>query len=707
MAAEFLARADERIVVDTAGSASDGLDRLAGNGYDCVISDYDMPGQNGIEFLETVRDRDPDLPFILYTGKGSEEVASEAIAAGVTDYLQKEGGTDQYAVLANRARNAVEKHRAERDAEQTRNRMLAITENSEDTILTIDATSRIQFVNAAVEQLLGYPPSELVGQSLTTLMPPRHHDDHAAGVERYLETGDRTINWRATEFKALHRDGHEVAVSISFGEFEEDGERRFVGILRDVTERKQLQTELEQSLTRYQTLVEQDLAGIYLLRDDRFEYVNQKFCDITGYEESEFASMVVMDIIAPESREEVRENIDRRLGGEIDEVEYELTMRRKDGELRAVRAHGSRIELDDGPAILGSIVDVTDQFELREELEHEHGLLERLLETSPVGITILTPDGRIERANSHAERVLGLTKSEILDRSYDDPDWQIVDADGEPIDSGDLPFARVVETGEPVFGYEHGIGQADGGERWLSVNAVPLRTERGEIERVVAVTIDISEQREFAMQLQEQNERLEAFASMASHDLRNPLSVAEGSLKLAREECESERLDEVAAAHERMGGLIDDLLRMAREGQTVAERKRVDLAEAVEASWNNVETAHATLVTETNAVIQADEGRMLQLFENLLRNALEHGRDDVTVTVGDLPDGFYLEDDGPGITEDRRDEIFEAGASTRLEGTGYGLTIVERVADAHGWSVAVTDGSAGGARFEFTGVGSG
>ncbi|MEF8778349.1 MAG: response regulator, partial [Natronomonas sp.] len=116
LAATYLERKDERITVRTETNAEDGLETLSEHDFDCIVSDFDMPGQNGIEFLETVRDASPDIPFILYTGKGSEEVASEAIRAGVTDYLQKGHGTDQYTLLANRIQNAVEQVRANQQA---------------------------------------------------------------------------------------------------------------------------------------------------------------------------------------------------------------------------------------------------------------------------------------------------------------------------------------------------------------------------------------------------------------------------------------------------------------------------------------------------------------------------------------------------------------------------------------------------------------
>ncbi|WP_148417023.1 response regulator, partial [Haloferax sp. KTX1] len=109
--AALLEHEDDRLCVETAASAEQALETLSTVQYDCVVSDYDMPDQNGIEFLEAVRQRYPELPFILYTGKGSEEIASDAISAGVTDYLQKGSGAEQYTLLANRIRNAVDAHR--------------------------------------------------------------------------------------------------------------------------------------------------------------------------------------------------------------------------------------------------------------------------------------------------------------------------------------------------------------------------------------------------------------------------------------------------------------------------------------------------------------------------------------------------------------------------------------------------------------------
>jgi PAS domain S-box-containing protein len=204
--------------------------------------------------------------------------------------------------------------------------------------------------------------------------------------------------------------------------------------------------------------------------------------------------------------------------------------------------------------------------------------------------------------------------------------------------------------------------------------------------------------------LRQQNKRLDEFASVVSHDLRNPLNVAQGRLELAQREYDNEHLDDVAQALDRMGALIDELLVLAREGETAIEPEPVNLREIVEECWQTVETAEATLTTNAEYRIQADEGRVQQLMENLIRNAIEHGGRTVTIRVGELEDGFFVQDTGPGIPAEKRSDVLEMGYSTTDEGTGFGLSIVKRIAEAHVWDVSICDGNEGGARIEFTGV---
>ena len=201
-----------------------------------------------------------------------------------------------------------------------------------------------------------------------------------------------------------------------------------------------------------------------------------------------------------------------------------------------------------------------------------------------------------------------------------------------------------------------------------------------------------------------ENERLDRFASVVSHDLRNPLSVTAGYIQLAQQTEDTAHLDAAESALNRMHALIDDLLELARSDKTDPDTEVVDLCRAVERAWEVVPTDAATLEVATDRRIRADPTMLGQLIENLVRNATVYGGEGVTITVADLPDGFVIADDGPGVPESEREKVFEVGYTTGEDGTGFGLPIVQEVADAHGWDVTLTDGECGGARYEITGV---
>lgn len=205
-------------------------------------------------------------------------------------------------------------------------------------------------------------------------------------------------------------------------------------------------------------------------------------------------------------------------------------------------------------------------------------------------------------------------------------------------------------------------------------------------------------------ELAAQNDRLEEFASIVSHDLRNPLNVLDGSLELVATSDDPEHLERCRRSVERMETMIDELLTLARSGELRDDPAPQSLETVVRESWDQVATADATLRVEGTAAIRADETRLRQVIENLLRNAVQHGGDDVTVTVRTTDDGFAVGDDGPGIPLEDRERVLESGYSTEPDGTGYGLGIVSEIAAAHGWTVEVTESPAGGAEFVFAGV---
>ena len=984
VAGEFLTRADDRITVETASTAADGLAAFRDGEFDCIVSDYEMPTTNGIEFLEQVRAADPDVPFVLYTGKGSEEVASEAISAGVTDYLQKESGTEHYKLLANRIVRAVEQYRTQRTVERTRRRFRTLVEEATDAILVVDEAATITYATASAETVLGRTPDELIGSSG---FEPIHPADSDRVIEEFAELvadEDR----RAVEFRYQRPDGNYIWAEARGRDLTDDPIiDGFVIYTRDVTDRKERELEAQRQQRRFEATFADPATLIGLVdTDGTLLEINDTALDLADADRDAVIGEPLWEAPLFTATAEVgaaaREWVERASNGEYVSFDHQIST--DDGSIVTVEGVARPVTDDSGSvvSVLVSARDVTEQRSRAQELESTNALLSTLVETLPMGLLvedesreILAANGRfldlfdrpetvdelvgtdcerLAREASEAfvdpgafrERIVKLVASgesvrdehlrladgSTLARSHESialpegdghlwtyrdvteerdrqrqlkrqaaflensPDmffvldetgtityqnhaseeilgYEMTDLRGEAVlpyihpddrDTLEADFARLLdEPDEPVrsqyrFRLPNGewhwfenraINRLDdptiGGILVINRDVTARRRREERLEALTetsrqlmgaetpaaiaeigveaardvldlpAVTInlydeddgglvpveytedvgdlvgepptftpgnsiawrvyaagepaaidDVSEDpdvynpespiasellvpigdrgillagsttpdtfdqsdvllveilagaiaraleqverteelRARERELSRQNDRLTEFASVVSHDLRNPLNVAQGRLELARDGRESDHLQEAANALDRMHALIEDLLRLAREGETASDVESVDVGEVARDCWRTIETASAQLRTPAERTVVADRSRLRQLLENLVRNAVEHGGDGVTITVGDLPDGFFVADDGPGIPAAERESVFDVGYTTSNEGTGFGLGIVQQVAMAHGWNVTVTDSADGGARFELTGV---
>ncbi|WP_435101827.1 PAS domain S-box protein [Halarchaeum sp. P4] len=818
--AATLTQANGRFDVTTAASAETGLDRLAAEAVDCVVADYDLPESDGLEFLRAVRATHPDLPFVLYTADGSEDVASAAITAGVDEYLQRDA--DETDVLAERLVSLVETERAESTRSDIQRLFSEVADRTNDVLwLFTEGWEDVVFINDAYEDVFGQsrdaldedpvafldvipePDRERLAETMSDLTAGESMDievrvedgsttrevwikgepitDHTGTVthvggftrdvterkrrERELASAERQyramfedpnilvgvlapdgtvrdINPTAMEYiegdvtdvvgepfpetpwwgddDALQTDVEEWVSRAADGEYVEfeadiegaDGTRTVSGVFRpvrdddgdvvsiivsdrDITERK----EREQELERYEAYLERSTDVITVIDvDGTMQYQSPSVARTLGYERGALLGQNTLDLVHPDDVDDVRDTLQTLVENPEAAVTVEARFETADGEWRWLEVRGRNyLDHPDIEGIVTNSRDITERKRNEAELVRMRDLLERTERIADVGGWEVDAETLDIFWSEHLFDLLGVDYEEEppLDEALD----AYHEADRPVVEDA---INTALTDGEP-FDIEVRFHRSDHETGWLRVQGVPVH-EDGEVTVLRGAAQDITERKRDERELARQNERLEEFASVVSHDLKNPLSVASGYLDLARENHDSDALAEVACAHDRMRDLIEDLLTLARTGERVQSTDALNLARVAQDAWRHVPTASAELVVVSNATVRADENVLQQLFENLFRNAVEHGGEDVTITVAARECGFIVADDGAGFPDDHHDQLFEAGYTTEASGTGFGLAIVEQCADAHGWTIDTADSVDGGAQFELSGV---
>jgi len=742
----FLEREDEQFAVRTAHSADKALDEISETSPDCIVSDYDMPRRDGLEFLRDVRDEHPELPFILFTGKGSEEIASEAISAGVTDYLQKKSGTEQYQLLANRIRNAVDRRQASDALTETKSRHRSLrTELIELSIALLEAED--EAVDDRIEQALGRIGAHAgvdrsyvfrLDRSAGTVS--NTHEWCADGVEPQMESlqglSTDTLAWwmehldrrepitipDVSELPAAAEEEREILEEQQISSLivapmvEGDELTGFIGFdwldttdvwsdefvdILQITGRlitsALRQESRQQELREYEAVIESLSDAVYILDEDgRFTYVNDAFVELVEYDRETIigaAPSLIKDA-------ETAENAERQLGRVLsrdgpDTAAFTATIRPRDGDPVVCEDYMSVLpyEGDSFEGSVGTLRNVTEREARTAEVVELKRQYQTLAENIPNGAVFLfDEDLQYVRARGTELEAVGLSPETIEGATPHDI--------FPPETAEELTHYYAAA----LNGTGHTFTQTFGEETYQN-RTVPVEDDDGSVAYGLALTQNVTDRIARRERLEAQNERLAEFARVVSHDLRSPLQVAGGRVELARTECESDHLAGAAAALDRAEQLVEDLTALAQAGDAAGNTEAVSVAELAANCWEVVPTADATLSVDTDQTVSANRSRLRQLLENLFINAIEHGGGDVAVTVGAVDDGFYVADDGTGIPEDTREEVFEVGYSTAGDGTGFGLRIVKQIAEAHGWTIRVTDSEEGGARFEFTGVG--
>lgn len=446
-------------------------------------------------------------------------------------------------------------------------------------------------------------------------------------------------------------------------------------------------------MTDYEHIFEQSSVLVAVIDENgSIRYVNTAIDELCGYEAANLVDTSFHEWIHPDDQDLIEQLLSPRDEG-TQHTDFEFRIRNADGSWIWLIAIDHLRYQDSGELVMLMAIDAENRQELKRKIDR----FEVILDSIKDGVYAIKPDGTIVYVNEAYAGMKGVERSDMIGTNI--YSWGSPKAAREISDVRDEVIAGKHATGMVEFEFT----QVDGPPIPVELYFGSVDRPDEEVERV-GVMRDVSERKRREEELFRKNQRLQEFASIVSHDLRNPLNVAQGRLELATETGDGEHIVRARDALDRMHHLIEDLLTLARQGEQVQEFDVVPLHTLCNDCWDNVETKSAELNIELERTLSADRSRLQQMIENLFRNAIEHGGADVTITIGELPDGFFIEDDGEGIPPAHRKEIFETGHSTSPEGTGFGLSIVQQITDAHGWSIAATEGETGGARFEITGV---
>ena len=699
MAAQFLQRENDRFRIDSLTAPAEALAEISSD-IDCIISDFDMPGSTGIDFLKRVRARDEHLPFILFTGKGSEEVASDAIAAGVTDYIQKSADSSQYTILANRIENSVAQNRSRQELARTERRYRRLIEKSTDVITVVDEAGDFTYLSPSAAELMDYSPDDLVGENAFEYV---HPDDREELAERFATIVEDPDRQETAEFRFRRPDGSwawlEARGRNLLADEAIDG---IVVYARDVSERKAHQAEIARSydLLRHTEDIantggwEADLETEEVRWTDGTKRIHEVPLDYVPSIDEAIA------FYRPADQPRIRAAVSRcaERGEPFDE---ELRITTANGRERRIRAKGEPFE-EDGEirSLRGAIQDITGLEERERELAEIRDRMEYVLEVTDSIIWEADLESRAVTRHGPFEQLFGVdpesvpTSAEFRETVVHPDDREALREKHEAADRGNEQVSEHIYRTNPRFG----------DERWILERPyVRLgNSDAGDQMTVVGLSTDVTEQMDRERDLERHNRQLEEVSSIVSHDLGNPLSMAITRLELYHETSDPDHLDAVERLLYRMDELAEHLLDVIKAGQSSIDEEPVDLANVAEVAWEVVDGPADALSVDSGTII-GDSVKLRSLFENLFANAITHGDSPSTVRVGPLPDGFYVEDTGRGIPPDERDRIFQKGYSTDPDGTGWGMTIIQHIADAHGFDVTVGESAEGGARFEFVG----
>ncbi|WP_165394832.1 response regulator [Methanofollis fontis] len=671
---------------DTAPSGAEALKMVSTSPYDAIVSDYQMPGMNGIELLKDLRRSGKDTPFIIFTGKGREAVVIEALNSGADFYLQKGGDPEAlFMELASKIRQAVQQKRTEDALVRTRFSI----EHSPEEYYWIDCDGFLLDVNEQSCSVLGYTRQELRHLRVIDV-------DALYGEDEWRTLWQRLKEERHFRIESVHqkKDGTCYPVEISLA-YHKMGEKEFMcAFAYDISEKKKAEEEAHLSEAMKWAIFEtSEEASAVFGEDTIFLMANKEWERLTGYPVEELVGKKSWtEFVYEEDRERLLEYHRMRRNNNVHAPRrYELRSVDRYGGVRSLSAVVDTIP---GTTLrIASYLDVTERKQAEEALRKSEENLRSFMNALPEPALLLGVNGDVLAANDAMIEVYGAKDGAMIGSHLGDLYPKIFSILKKPIERA-IREKRCTDL------------EWSSQNRCISVKICPIADGDGDVVSLAIYGMDVTDQKNTRVALKKANKKLNLLSGIDRHDMFNQITVALGSLSLAsRKAPGGEIRDRIENALKSLK-IIEKTLEFTKDyqdmGMNAPEWQCLDTVVREAAASVPLEGVRLDLQTDGMEIFA--DPMLERVFANLLDNAVRHGEGVTAIHASfhEQDDGggaIVVEDNGIGVSRQLKERIFESGYGRH---TGHGLFLVREILDITGISIAETGEEGKGARFMIT-----
>jgi PAS domain S-box-containing protein len=567
----------------------------------------------------------------------------------------------------------------------------SLAENANDGILIATGEGVHVYVNRKVSEIAGYTIDELLETGITDLA----HPDEAEGIVRRFGKRIRGEKTRKQyETWIIRKDGTPIPIEVTASRTIWKGEPSTLVIMRDITERSQMERDLRRSEERFRAIFEGALDAIYIVDPEtgRILDANPAASELLLRDNEEIADRHYLDLFPADWKGTVREAYEGLFEEEERIVSVVAGMMRSDGSEVPVEVLGQLIQIDGVPVIQAIVRDITDRKRMDEELRDSEEQFRTLAEASLAGIFVFQ-DGKFRYANPALGRIFGYELDELIGRMG--PIELILPEDREMADAYGRQCLKGMEEESPVFTFR-GV-KRDGS--LIDCEVLQAGIEYRGRRAVIGTLLDVTRRKRMEEELLK-TQKLESLGVLAggiAHDFNNILTAISTNISMARmygdlEEDISEMLGDAEKASVRAKNLTQQLLSFSRGGGPV--RRAVSMTNILEEntefalSGSNVKCEYS--IPKELRQVEADEGQIGQVIHNLVINAVQAMPEGGVIKVGAenvspgeletlplKPDRYvkiFVTDHGIGIPARHSDKIFDPFFTTKQKGSGLGLS---------------------------------